>query len=458
MPVPLFGSCAQELQARFSAMYAVGFLVAGFIATFEPNQRPARAADSGTARASQRAERRREKAALVERKLPLARCAAAVAVEDLAHGRHGTLEAPAMAFMALALCGARGLVVANDRQLPGTSSCDTVCEFLARAPVNVSQLAVEVSVTGAEWDRIVAALDTHRCHCFVARIELHDGADAAAAKALCGATHGLAHLRSLRCAGAVVDTLLAAAGGTLRRLELRGCSTRFGDGWPAAPGTLTLAQAPQLRCVGELVSLPASVTAIDLSCLQHLTRIGGCFGVQCDGLREVRLPPSVTAIGESFLSGCHSFTAVLDLSHLTRVDSIRDGFAYDTSVPDVLLPPGVTAIGHKFLAQPVHRGRVLPASATALRRLDLSRLPRLVRVGDGFAANCRGLRDVRLPPSLTSFGRRFLDRCLCVSANDKAALLQGRDVPPQGDDDDSEDVGRGRGGLFGDDSDDSDVW
>jgi hypothetical protein len=72
----------------------------------------------------------------------------------------------------------------------------------------------------------------------------------------------------------------------LRRLALPNCTATEG---------IDLTRTPLLRHPEAVCALPAGVTALDLSHLQRLTRIGDVFGLACVALRDVRLPPSATA-------------------------------------------------------------------------------------------------------------------------------------------------------------------
>jgi hypothetical protein len=349
----------------------------------------------------------------------LSTCAAAVAVEDLAHQWHRKLKTPAVAFMGLALCVARRLVVGSDAVIDVdeedsetshgsdggghaqgcAASVAQAVVFLTLAPVNVSQLVIMGSVTpNGQWDSVVAVLAGNRCHGFLRRLDLPEGLaiDDRDVVALLDATRGLAHLRSLTVSGAGVNTLLNAVGGTLRWLALPDCS---------ATQHIHFAQMPLLRCVGAVRCLPATVTSIDLWQLKHLVRIGDNFGSCCSGLRDLRLPPTVTAIGFCFLNDCTSFSAVLDLSHLTQLEKISDNFANRSTLPDVRLPPSVTTVGDYFLFDCTSFAAVL----------DLSHLTKLASIGDRFAFCC-AVPDVRLPPSLASIGSNFLVGCSALTA------------------------------------------
>jgi hypothetical protein len=385
----------------------------------------------------------------------LATLAATVAVEELAHRRHGNLNTPAVAFTGLALCWARRVrVMDSDIVCPEMGSDHTeirlsaalAVRFIATAPVSLSRLTVGLRVSAAEWRNVVAALDGNLCHGFLQRLELPGElpVDCDDAAALLSAANGLTQVRSLRCTGGGVVTILAAVGGTLRQLELPDCSD---------VAALDFARVPLLRRVGPVVSLPASVTALDLSSLHHLVSVDD-FGRGCAGLRDVRLPPTVTAIGDSFLRGCASLAGVLDLSHLSQLRSIGACFAECSSVADVRLPPSVAEIGYLFVSScealtaaldlshltqlhtigghfAAHGSAPevrLPPSVTSIGDdflqscaslagvLDLSHLSQLLRIPDNFARDSFGLCDVRLPPSVTSIGDHFLSECDSLTA------------------------------------------
>jgi hypothetical protein len=323
----------------------------------------------------------------------------AVAVEDLARRQYGKLDTPAAAIMCLALCGSRSLAV--HYQTSGNAlSSDAAARFLARAPTNVSRLTLRFA-----WDDVVAALGDSPCHGFLRRLELTDASPVHVDKLL-AATSDLAHLRSLRCAGDGVHRLLRAVGGALRRLELPDC---------AKTAELDFGRLAQLRRIGPVCGLPNKITSIDLSSLRHLVRVDDGFGRKCRELRDVRLPPGVTSIGGGFLEECTSLSAaVLDLSHLTRLQRIGDGFARGSSASDLRLPPSVTSIGSNFLASCNSMAAVL----------DLNHLCQMQKVNDNFAWGSSVL-DVRLPPSVVSIGDHYLGHCSSMRAPLDLSRLTG---------------------------------
>jgi hypothetical protein len=365
----------------------------------------------------------------------LVRCAAAVAVEDLAHVRHGNLNTPAVAFMCLALCDVRRVVVrqpdsdgdtwggedevpdhpvwsGEQQEVDRKMSAEEAVRFLAVAPVNVASLAIDDDVPVESWHSIADALAADRCHGFMRRLDLPQELpiDASDAAALLAATNGLAHLRSLQCAGAGAGIVLDAVDGALRRLALSDCTA-------IAPQDVDFTRMPLLRCVGVLRRLPAGVTAIDLSQLQHLMRIGDAFAFDCFHVREVRLPPSVTSIGDHFgFRMC--FAAALDLSHLTRLQRIGEFFACDSSLPGLRLPPSVTDIGDRFL--------MTCLAFTAV--LDLSHLTQLRIIAENFGSYS-SLPDLRLPPSVTSIGYGFLTGCDDITNERREALQATNGFP-----------------------------
>jgi hypothetical protein len=262
---------------------------------------------------------------------PLSICVAAVAVEELGYRQHAALQTPAAAVMNLALCGARRLVVGEDGYffdaVDEDADFDGAAEaFLALAPLNVAELIVHPSVPRGQWRAIVAALHANPSHAFMRRLYLPENLelDEPEAVALLAATRGLAHLRSLRCCGAGADTLLPAVSAGLRRLALPSCAAMGAIAWP---------QLLALRRLGPVCELDATLTSLDVSGLPQLAHIGDSFAAGCPGLRELRLPASVTSIGKTFLYRCTSFEAVLDLSH-TQLRRVSDDFAVQSSVAE----------------------------------------------------------------------------------------------------------------------------
>jgi hypothetical protein len=316
---------------------------------------------------------------------------AAITVEELAHGRDGKLDTPAVAFMAVALCGVRILVVvgSGDATTAGVSVSDAL-RFLAAAPSNVSQLRIEPTVKVAGRHAIATALRQYRCHGFMRRLELGHPIDVADAVALLSSTNDLARVRSLQCSGSGSSVLLDKVGSGLRRLAIPadGCDDSANIDWE---------RLRLLRRVGPLSWLPETITAADLSGLQHLKRVDDDFGANCHGLRAVRLPPTVTSIGDRFMYHCDGLAIALDLEPLAALRSIGDDFGYNSTLPELRLPPSVTAIGEGFLYS--------CSRATAV--LDLSRLTQLRHIDDFFAQYCAAA-EVRLPPSVTSIGNYFL--------------------------------------------------
>jgi hypothetical protein len=324
-------------------------------------------------------------------------CAAAVAAEDLAHALHGKLNTPAMAFMNLALCGTRRLVVWADgfHTRFGNDHVDVAeaVHFLAVAPVNVSWLTIDGQLAAADWHRIVAALDANRCHEFLRRFEVDFPIDVTHATALLSATNSFAHLRSLQCAGAA-GVILDVASGSLRRLALL---------QGAAIEQLDFRRMPLLRRVGPLCTLPDTITAVDLSHAQHLLRLDNDFCSSCSGLRDVQLPHALTEIGDRCLTNCDSL-ATLDLSGVTQLRAIGSCFGGNSPIRSVLLPRSVTTIDESFLI------------GTPVAAVDLSHQATLLSIGSWFLSDCASVSEVRLPNSVKSIGDGFLENCGAITA------------------------------------------
>ena len=79
-----------------------------------------------------------------------------------------------------------------------------------------------------------------------------------------------------------------------------------------------------------------------------LRRIGFHFLSDCRSVTSVTLPPSLTAVREGFLMGCHNLHSV-DMGH-TALHTVGKSFAMSCySLTTVVLPDTVTEVGKDFL-------------------------------------------------------------------------------------------------------------
>jgi hypothetical protein len=105
-------------------------------------------------------------------------------------------------------------------------------------------------------------------------------------------------------------------------------------------------------------------------------------------------------------------TGELDVSHLTELKRIGDRFAGDTSIAGLRLPPSVTFIGDWFIG----------GCTSVIAALDMSHMVQLLSVGAHFADGCSAA-GVLLPPNLMSIGDHFLCDCANISDDCRQALL-----------------------------------
>ncbi len=104
---------------------------------------------------------------------------------------------------------------------------------------------------------------------------------------------------------------------------------------------------------------------------------------------------NVTSIGESFMLRLDRVRLV-DLSSMTQLTTIGDGFLCCCTLDDLLLPPSLKSIGNDFLAD------------STVKKVDLSHTA-LDTVGDYFVSSCKS-DEILLPRSLTYVGANFISK------------------------------------------------
>jgi hypothetical protein len=135
---------------------------------------------------------------------------------------------------------------------------------------------------------------------------------------------------------------------------------------------------------------------LDLSWFPNLTRIAENFFT--DSIQCIHLPPTLTAIGPSFLAKGKGIRR-LQMEQANCLKIIGSDFAVDSELQELTLPSSVETIGDFFLCE-----------TTDLTSLDLSNLSNLHSAGDAFLAYCR-VKNVQFPPLLQSVGDNFMTRC-----------------------------------------------
>jgi hypothetical protein len=336
----------------------------------------------------------------------LACAVASVAVGDACHVRYGRLlPIPALAWGPLSMSGARYLEVCGDNfeTFPahaspgGRVALPAALRWLQLAPVNVASLHL-LAAGDAEAAAVFAAMDAHRCHAFLRRLNVC--ATAGAAAAVVAATSGLPHLRSLTVAGDGAAVLTHAAQRTVTRLAARDCTA-------ADMGVSRCLSLRQLSLGGGLL-----VTALQLSGLTQLTSIGaGCLA-GCAALRSVVLPASLRYLGAGAFAGCDGLERV-DMS-ATQVTLLCGALRSCRALAAVAFPPTLTA-----LLDGGDGGACALSYAVALPAVDLTHT-RLAVTGQNFMDSCSALASIALPASLRRVGDFALNHCDALSVLDLA--------------------------------------
>jgi hypothetical protein len=162
---------------------------------------------------------------------------------------------------------------------------------------------------------------------------------------------------------------------------------------------------PSLTAVGDgAFSGCVALERIDLSHTQ-LQSAGDGLLKGCTALTEVRLPPSLKQLGDFAIRGCIALTQI-DLSQ-TQLESANAGLLYNcTSLTEVLLPASLKVLGDDAFS-----------GCTALERLDLSHT-QLESAGRELFFGCTSLREVTMPPSLKVLGDHAFSGCVALKRLD----------------------------------------
>jgi hypothetical protein len=146
---------------------------------------------------------------------------------------------------------------------------------------------------------------------------------------------------------------------------------------------------PTVSIIGTRVLSRTGLQSLDLSGMTWLRLIGDEF-LSDSSIQEIRLPTSLRKIGSEFLKDA-KLTAPLDLGH-TMLEDISTWFLHEGCVGDITLPPTLLRIANNFL-HCVH----------GLKSLDLSTVTGVGTLADGFLY-LSPVQHVLLPSSLTTIG------------------------------------------------------
>lgn len=201
----------------------------------------------------------------------------------------------------------------------------------------------------------------------------------------------------------------------------------------------TFASCTQLHTVGRLEEMESIGEAAFSQCesltsayLPKLTRIEDST-FSFSGLNEIVFSDSISYIGSYALSGCQ-FT---DFCIPQTVKTIGQGaFYYNKKLAFVNLPEGLTELSQSLFAGCYALSQIyIPESVTTIRKSALSStaLQRIelhdgIVLEDAVFENCKQLKHVRLPASLSCLPDKTFKDCIALDS-----LCLGSDVTELGD-------------------------
>ncbi len=171
--------------------------------------------------------------------------------------------------------------------------------------------------------------------------------------------------------------------------------------------TLDTTLSLSLQTIGEsafrgcdkLTTVPLSVA---------IQTIGDYAFADC-GLTEIRIPGSVTVIGNYAFSGNHNL-GILDLSVADHLQIIGEGAFMDDALTGLTIPGSVTTIGSYAFS---NNGRI--------DELDLSHATSLVTIGDHAFQDCDFVKSVTIPGAVETICDYAFANCLLLESFDTSA-------------------------------------
>ena len=181
-------------------------------------------------------------------------------------------------------------------------------------------------------------------------------------------------------------------------------------------GTTGLESIPSYtfsRCIKLVnIKIPASVTSIGdsafWSCTSlttieipaSVTSIGKAAFAECTSLTTIEIPESVTSIGKAAFEKCTSLTTIKIPESVTSIGDYA--FQYCTNLTNIEIPESVTSIGkHAFYECTSLTTIKIPESVTS--------------IGDYAFQYCTNLTNIEIPESVTSIGKHAFYECTSLT-------------------------------------------
>eukprot|EP01060_Flectonema_neradi_P014019 TRINITY_DN20733_c0_g1_i1.p1 TRINITY_DN20733_c0_g1~~TRINITY_DN20733_c0_g1_i1.p1 ORF type:complete len:506 (+),score=73.22 TRINITY_DN20733_c0_g1_i1:49-1518(+) len=175
---------------------------------------------------------------------------------------------------------------------------------------------------------------------------------------------------------------------------------------PPSVRHLLFTNGTRCRAIGDDFLMGCSnIRTVDLSCLQHVARIGNRFMVECTSLTNVHIPCEIKVLGSQFLSSCSSLE-IANVFPLRKVTAIGDSFlAYCESlkvVSNISCLRDVKSIGNSFMS-----------GCCSLASVDISCFTNVNKIGSLFLQGCKLLEalDFAALKNVTCLEGSFLSRC-----------------------------------------------
>ena len=131
-----------------------------------------------------------------------------------------------------------------------------------------------------------------------------------------------------------------------------------------------------------------------------VTTIGGAFTL-CTKLTSINIPDSVTTIGEAAFNRCDILTSITIPNSVSTIE--RNAFAGCYGLTSITIPDGVTTIqGNTFLNCESLTSVTIPNSVTAIEWCAFE--------------GCKSLTNITLPDSVTSIGERAFSGCTSLTS------------------------------------------
>ena len=164
-------------------------------------------------------------------------------------------------------------------------------------------------------------------------------------------------------------------------------------------GAYTIADGIE-QIAGGAFSSCKGLTSVKLP--NSLTTIGDEAFISCSGLKSVTLPDSVTSLGDNAFYGCSGLTTVTLSNSITRISN--RAFCSCSKLKSITIPNSVTSIGYDaFNACTALTSITIPSSVTSIgyeafcacSALTSVKIPKHTQIGDAAFKGCKQVEITR---------------------------------------------------------------